>query len=79
MWIGFISWILLIFPLTFLDDYKLSREFKRQKLTRILNMEDNEIINNLKHKNYKYYRTLNKINNDSQIVKKVREAANDLL
>ena len=42
-------------------------------------MKDNEIINNLKHKNYKYYRSLSKINNDHQIANKVRDAANELL
>ena len=79
MWIGFISWILIILPLTLLYGFTLSTKFKRQKLTSILNMEDNEIINNLKHKNYNYYRSLSKINHDNQIVAKVRESANELL
>jgi hypothetical protein len=70
---------LLILPLTLLYGYTLSIMFKRQKLTNILNMEDNEIINNLKHKNYKYYRSLSKINNVSQIANKVRDAAKEFL
>ena len=79
MWIGFISWILLILPLTLLYGFTLSKKFKRQKLTSILNMENNEIISNLKHKNNKYYTSLNKTNNDSQIANKVRDAAKEFL
>lgn len=79
MWIGFISWILLILPLTLLYWFTLLKKFKRQKLTSILNMKNNEIINYLKYNNYKYYLSLNKTNNDSQIANKIRDEANELL
>ena len=79
MWIGFISWILLILPLSLLHSFALSIEYKRRKLIKILNMKDNQIIDYLKHKNYNYYRSLREISNDNQIATKVREVANELL
>ena len=42
-------------------------------------MKDNQIINYLKNKNFTYHIPLREMSNDNQIVRKVREAANELL
>jgi hypothetical protein len=79
MTFGFVSWIVIILPLTLLYSYTISIDFRRKKLIKIINMKENEVIDYLKHKNYRYYRFLREMSYDGQIVTKVREAANELL
>lgn len=79
MWVGFISWILIILPLSLLYGFTLLIEHKRRKLIIILNMKDKQIIDYLKNKNFTYYTSLREMSSDKQIVTKVREAANELL
>lgn len=72
-------WIILIIIMGLSAGYILFIGRRNEKLRRIVNMTDQEIIEKMKIKNFSHYKFLREISHDGQIVSKVRDSAKKLL
>lgn len=75
----YVGWILLLILSIFSVGYIFWNGYKKKQLIEILNMSDREIVEQLKSKNYGYYKFLREVSNDGQIVSKIRDSARDFL